>query len=88
MVMSLITLLNTIYRRNVKSTDSLTLNKCHSIVVNSYRHHTNDLLTRTSITNHERMTEQTRLTIHDYLTVTIDGSKRTRRVFIVNNVAT
>ena len=67
------------------------LGKRHWIVVNSYRHRTNDLLTKSSKTNYERTTGELTiwLTIDDCLTVTIDGSKRTNywlRVFIANNI--
>ena len=63
----------------------------HWIVANSYQHRTNDLLTRSSITNYERTTKELTiwLTIDDSLTVTIDGLKRTNywlRVFIANNI--
>ena len=62
----------------------------HWIVANGYEHRTNDLLTRSSITNYERTTGELTiwLTTDDCLTVTIDGSKRTNywlRVFIANN---
>ena len=55
------------------------------------RHHTNDLLTKSSKTNYERTTGELTiwLTIDNCLTVTIDGSKRTNywlRVFIANNI--
>ena len=63
----------------------------HWIVANSYQHRTNDLLTRSSITNYERTTGELTiwLTIDNCLTVTIDGSKRTNywlRVLIANNI--
>ena len=51
------------------------LNRSHS-----YQRRTNDLLTRSSKSNYERTTGELTiwLTIDDCLTVTIDGSKRTR----------
>ena len=66
------------------------INKRHWIVANSYQRSTNDLLMRSSKTNHERTTRELTiwLTIDDCLTVTIDGSKPTNywlRVFIANN---
>ena len=53
--------------------------KRHWIVVNSYRNRTSDLLTRSSKTNYKRTTGQLTiwLTIDDFLTEAIDGSRRT-----------
>ena len=66
--------------------------KRHWIIVNSYWHHTNDLLTESSKTNYERLAGQLTiwLATNGCLTVTIDRPKRTNDItsphFIANNI--
>ena len=75
-------ILQTTINDSLKKAGLLTENKHHWIVINSYWHRTNDLLTESSKTNHERTTGQLTiwLTINNCLTATIDRSNCTNDI--------